>query len=175
MNSSNWPMNSSKKNLEDKPKRASSKVAEELLAVPILGTACVALAAVGIAIVVGLTNIFHPLRSAIVDRIFLEPPWVGTAAVGLIVSAIRNRKVTRPYALLAWCFPLVVFLCLMFDSDYRIEWKDVRTHNCAGPTEGCLDLLVVIIPLVFSFSYSVTALLLRAYRRRGTEGTFSHF
>ncbi len=134
----------------------------EMIAVPLVGT-------VAIIVISFLPVLNHSADKFLWDSTYW-PPWPFPILVGLISSVIRNRQRVRFPALLAWLLPtlrLLGYLVGMWTeaAPYysRQEWKGMFAHTCEG--EGCVNPIFVCVPVAFSASYSVAALILWLLKR----------
>jgi hypothetical protein len=131
----------------------------EIVGIPILGT----LMAFGAALLFGFLG---QAISKQVDFALSFPPWPLLLIIGVTVSIVRNRSSASPGALFAWVLPLVYFSAFaksLWTAEVpnytRQGWDAMFAHTCGG--EGCFDPILACVPLVFSLSYSATALALR--------------
>jgi hypothetical protein len=143
---------------EQEPKPDLVKMyGQELIGVPIVG----ALMVFGAGFVLSF--------SQRIDRALLFPPWPLLIVVGITVSVARNRSSNFLGVLFTWVFPLGYFLLFAkslwtpkVPNYTRQVWEEMFTGTCG---EECADPILACVPLVFSVSYSASALLLRLVAR----------
>lgn len=143
----------------------------EIVIVPILGTVTA----------FGMDLFFGLLGRAIskqVDFALLFPPWPLLLIIGVTFSIVRNRSSVSPGALFTWTLPLICFLVYAkslwaaeVPNYARQGWDAMFAHTCGG--EGCFEPILACVPLVFSLSYSTTALILWLVIRRSQKEKFS--
>lgn len=140
----------------------AKKYGFEFVGVPLAGAAMVFVGSMLLAL--------NPFTAKFAERLSLFPPWPLAIVLGVAFCLVKNRNALSLAAPFAWALPAAYVLMCIISIPFSVypayewqDWRDMFTYSCPG--EGCFGPIMACVPLVFSLSYSATAVILWSRRR----------